>query len=58
MQGDSSIAAHHGLETLYGIPYLDDAAMLKKIRAISAQDMKRVCTKYLIEPFMVTAVVG
>ena len=58
LQGDSSIAAHYGLEAVYHLPFLDDEQMVKKVESISARDIQRVCSKYLVEPHMVTGVVG
>ncbi|MCM2324025.1 MAG: insulinase family protein, partial [Oligoflexia bacterium] len=58
LQSDSALAAHHGLETLYGIPLTDEAALIKRIKAISAKDIRDICRKYLVEPHHVTAVVG
>lgn len=58
LQSDSALAAHYGLETLYGIPLLTEEAIVKRIRSISAKEIREVCTKYLIEPHQVTAVVG
>jgi zinc protease len=55
LQSDSSLAAHHGLESLYGIPYLDEAQVLRKLNSIRAKDIQNVCRKYLIDPFMVTS---
>lgn len=58
LQGDSSLAAHFGLETLYGVPILEDEALVKRIRSVTAKDISETCRKYLIEPHMVTSVVG
>jgi len=58
MQSDSSVAAHFGLETVYGLQYMDEATILGRVRAVSASDIKEVCRRYLVEPHMVTCVVG
>jgi zinc protease len=58
MQGDSSLAAHYGIEALYHIPHMSEEQMLKKVRGITAKDVQKVCAKYLIEPQMVTSIVG
>jgi zinc protease len=58
LQSDSSLATHHGLEVLYQVPYLDDQQMIKKINGITAKEIQNACRKYLIDPFMVTSVVG
>ena len=58
MQSDSAIAAGFGLEHLYGVEHLSDEALIKKIGSITAKDLQRVCSRYLVEPFMVTSVVG
>jgi zinc protease len=58
LQSDSAIATHYGLESLYRVPHLDEAAMIKKIKSISSKEIQAVCRKYLVEPYMVTGVVG
>ncbi len=58
LQSDSSIAAHFGLETLYGIEHHSEASLAKKIRAISPREIQRVCRKYLVDRHQVTAAVG
>jgi zinc protease len=58
LQSDSALAAHYGLETLYGIPLMPDEAFASTIQAVSAKDIKEVCRKYLVTPHMVTSVVG
>lgn len=58
LQSDSALAAHYGLETLYGIPLISEEELIKKIRSISAKDIREVCRKYLLDQFMVTSVVG
>jgi zinc protease len=57
-QGDSSMATHLGLELLYGTPYLDEAGVTKRINAVAPADVQAVCRKFLVEPHMVTSVVG
>ncbi len=58
LQSDSSLASHYGLEAVYGIPYEDTAAVIRRISAIRAKDVQDVCRRYLVEPAMVTSVVG
>lgn len=58
MQSDSAIAAHQGLETLYGVEHLEDHQMIKKIHAVTAKQIQKVCKQYLVDPFMVTSIVG
>ena len=58
LQSDSALATHYGLESLYRVPYLSELQLSKKIRSISARDIQRVCSKYLIEACQVTCVVG
>jgi zinc protease len=55
MQSDSSLAAHHGLETLYGLPVLGEEQIVRIIESISAKDIQATCRKYLVEPHRVTA---
>ncbi len=58
LQSDSALAAHFGMEALYGLPHLSDEAFVKKIRSITAKEIQNVCRKYLVEPFQVISVVG
>ncbi len=58
LQGDSSLAAHYGLEVLYDLPILSERDIVKKVRAISAKEVRDVCRRFLVEPHMVTSVVG
>ena len=58
LQGDSSLAAHFGLETLYRLPCFSEEQLLKKINSISEKQLQQVCQKYWVDPFMVTSSVG
>jgi zinc protease len=58
LQGDSSLAAHYGLEVLYDLPVRSEAEIAKRIRSVTAKEVREVCRKYLVEPHMVTSVVG
>ncbi len=58
LQSDTALATHYGLELLYQVPRLTDQDLLKKIKSISAKDLQKVCKKYLVDPYMVTVVVG
>jgi zinc protease len=58
MQGDTTLAAHYGIETVYGIPHLTEEEIVRKIRSITAKDVREACRKYHVDPFMVTSTVG
>ena len=58
LQGDSSMAAHYGLEAVYEIPHMSENDLIQKIEKISSRQIQEVCRKYLVEPSMVTSVVG
>ena len=58
LQSDSSLAAHYGLEAVYGLPYLDELEYARKIQKIGAKEIQAICRRYLVEPFQVTSVVG
>ena len=45
MQGDSTLAAHYGIEAVYGIKHLSEEEIVKRIRAISAKEVQEVCRK-------------
>ena len=58
LQSDSALATHFGLELLYQVPHLAERELIRKVRAISAREIQKVCRQYLIDKFMVTSVVG
>jgi zinc protease len=58
MQGDATLAAHYGIELVYGIQHLSEEEIVKRVRAISAKSIQEVCRRYLVEQPMVTSVVG
>ncbi len=58
LQSDTSLAAHYGLETLYGLPLLRDDELIEQINAVTEKQVADVCRKYLVEPHQVTAIVG
>ena len=58
LQSDSAIAGHYGLEAVYKMPHLTDAEIVKRIEGITGREVQNACRKYLVEPFMVTSVVG
>jgi zinc protease len=58
LQSDSSMSAHYGLEALYGIPHRSEAEIIRKVQSITSKQVQEVCRKYLVEPHMVTSVVG
>ena len=58
LQGDTSLAAHYGLEALYGMPQMSEEAFSKKVRSVTARDIQKICKKYLVDAHQVTSVVG
>jgi zinc protease len=58
MQSDSSLAADFGLKTLYGLPLLTDDEVMKRIKAVTGQQVRKACERYYVEPHLVTAIVG
>ena len=58
LQSDSAVASHFGLEAVYGIPYLTDVEIAKRVQAIRARDIQELCHQYYVVPHAVTAVVG
>lgn len=58
LQSDSSLAAHFGVQELFNLRTMSEEAYVKRIQSITAKDIQAVCRKYLVEQFMVTAVVG
>lgn len=58
LQGDASLASYYGLEHLYGLPFLTEAEVRRKIDAVTTRDVQRVCKKYFLESHMVTCAVG
>lgn len=58
LQSDSSLASHHGLELLYGLPNIESAELRKRLHRVTSQQVRDVCRKYFLEQAMVTAVVG
>ncbi|MGK5089371.1 pitrilysin family protein [Bdellovibrionota bacterium FG-2] len=58
LQSDSALAAHFGLQVLYGVPHLSDEELIKKVRAVTAKDIQNVCRKYFVDSYLVTSVVG
>lgn len=58
LQGDSAIAAHMGMEALYGLEHLNELALTRKVAAVSPKEIQAICRRYLVDPYMVTSVVG
>ena len=58
MQSDSAIASHYGLESPLRSPASCGKQLVQKIQAISAREIQKACRQYLVEPHMVTSVVG
>jgi predicted Zn-dependent peptidase len=58
LQGDSAIAGHLGMKALYGLEHLSEQVLTRKVNAVSAKELQAICRKYLVEPYMVTSVVG
>jgi predicted Zn-dependent peptidase len=58
LQSDSSLASYYGLEVLYRDRIPSNDEIFKNINRVTAKDVQRVCRKYLVEPHMVTSIVG
>jgi zinc protease len=58
LQGDSSLAGYYCMESVYRLPIRTENAILKKIEAVTAKQVREVCRKYFVEPSMVSAIVG
>ncbi|MGE4107996.1 MAG: M16 family metallopeptidase [Bacteriovoracia bacterium] len=58
LQSDASLAAHFGLQKLYGIGPTPEAEIARRIQSVTGKQIQEVCRKYFVEPHMVTAVVG
>ena len=58
LQSDSAIAAHYGLEVMYGLQPKTDDEMIRRVQKVAAKDIQAVCRRYLVEPPMVTSTVG
>lgn len=57
LQSDGALASHFGLETLYGIDSLTEQDLVRTIRGVSAQQIRDVCKKYLVDANQVTSIV-
>jgi zinc protease len=58
LQSDPALAAHFGLEALYGLDLLSQEELAQRIRKVTAKDLRRVCEQYFLEPHQVTSCVG
>lgn len=58
LQSDSSRASSDGLQELYGLGHPPESEIIRRIQAVTAKDVRELCSKYLIEPHQVTSVVG
>ncbi len=58
LQSDSSLASYYGLEAVYNLPYLTEEEIVRRISAVKPKDVQDFCRKFLVEPHMVTTVVG
>lgn len=58
LQGDASLAMHHGLETVYGIPYRSDREVAKALEKIGSREIRTAVRRYCLEPSRVTCTVG
>ena len=58
LQSDPSLATHFGLELLYGNPISDESKIEPLIQAVTGKQIQDFCRRYLIDPPMVTSVVG
>jgi zinc protease len=58
LQGDASLASHHGLEALYGLESLTEARVRQKLEQVKAKQVQAFCQKYLVASPQVISVVG
>ncbi|MBI3534043.1 MAG: insulinase family protein [Deltaproteobacteria bacterium] len=58
LQSDSALASYYCLQTLYELSIEEDINLSNTLKKIKTQDLKKVCEKYLVEPYMVTSVVS
>jgi len=58
LQSDSTIAAHHGLEEVYGMEHLSEKEIVSKVRSVTVAQVKDVCRRFLVDAPAVTSVVG
>lgn len=54
LQSDPARAAYYGLECLYNLPPLSPEEFTQKLRAVSEEDVVRVCQRYFLEAPQVT----
>lgn len=57
LQTNSSLASHHGLDVLYGLPQLSADDYAKKVNAVSPRQVKELCQKLWIDQPQVTSIV-
>lgn len=58
LQGDSTLAAHFGLDTLYGLPQLTEAQIAQKYDAITSRQLQDLTRRYLLDAPQVTCTIG
>jgi len=58
LQGDASLAICNGLELLLTQQLKGETDIVKLVRSVKPEDLKRVCEKYLLNAKMATCVVG
>ncbi|MCC7441196.1 MAG: insulinase family protein [Bdellovibrionales bacterium] len=58
LQSDSSLANYYGLELQYQGKVRTEEEAREQVLRLTAKDLARVCEKYYVEPYMVTAIVG
>lgn len=58
LQSDSSLAAHYGLQLLYGFEPEDEIKSLERVKSVNAGEIRAVIEKYFLKPHQVTVAVG
>lgn len=58
LQGDSTLSAHFGLETVYNLNFLKESEIRREIKSISSKEIQSVCRRYFLDAHLVTCVVG
>ncbi len=58
LQSEQSMAAHMGLETLYGLPMLTAQALKDEVSRVTAEEVRALCERYFVACHKVTASVS
>lgn len=58
LQSDGALAAHYGLQLLYGLTPEREAQTLGEVLKVGARDVRDLSRALLVEPPMVTSIVG